>query len=91
MYFLITWHKISLYQKTTSLTHYPFIIPPPNIINQLMQFVKIGDLLSLKHQLNELVISEPCYQAFSKRINLLASEFRIAEIKKLLVTNLDKS
>ncbi|MFK5950473.1 MAG: ATP-binding protein [Methylococcales bacterium] len=91
-YLCLNWiygeNKIDQAQSTLNKT---FIIPPPNIINQLMQFVKIGDLLSLKHQLNELVISEPCYQAFSKRINLLASEFRIAEIKKLLETNLNKN
>ncbi len=67
------------------------IIPPPNIINELMQYVKIGDLLGLKHQLNTLVISEPCYQIFTKRINTLASEFRIAEIKELLLTAPDNT
>jgi len=61
-----------------------FVLPPPNIIQQLMEFVKIGDLFGLKQQLNNLVINEPCYRAFTQRIIILANEFRIAEIKKLL-------
>ncbi len=63
------------------------VIPPPNIINQLMQYVKIGDLLGLKQELNELLLNEPSYQVFTQRIKLLANEFRIAEIKKILITN----
>jgi len=59
-------------------------MPPPIIINQLMEFVQIGDLLGLKQQLNNLIMSEPSYKDFTQRIKTLANEFRIAEIKKLL-------
>ena len=68
-----------------------FILPPPNLIDQLMQFVKIGDLLGLKHQLNELVMSDPSYQAFTQQIKTLANEFRIEEIKKILITSTNNS
>ncbi len=61
-----------------------FTRPPPNIIKQLMAFVQIGDLLGLKHQLNDLIMNEPRYKSFTQRIKSLANEFRIAEIKKLL-------
>ena len=66
--------------------HNIFTLPPLNIIDQLMEFVKIGDLLGLKHQLNTLIISEPQYKNFANRIKILASEFRIGEIKTLLKT-----
>ncbi|OQK15536.1 hybrid sensor histidine kinase/response regulator [Methyloprofundus sedimenti] len=62
----------------------PMIIPPPNIINDLIQFVRIGDLLGLKQELNELIKSDSGYQAFALRIRTLATEFRIGEIKKIL-------
>lgn len=62
----------------------PMIIPPTNIINQLVQYVRIGDLLGLKQQLNELIITDPGYQPFALRIRALANEFRIGEIKTIL-------
>ncbi len=62
------------------------LFPPPNVIEQLMQFVRIGDLFGLKHQLNELIKSEPGYQDFCRRIRTLANEYRIGEIKKFLNT-----
>ena len=73
-------------EKTKSKQHHAITLPPPNIINQLLEFVKIGDLLGLKHQLNDLVISEPSYKPFTQRIIALANEFRIADIKKLLTS-----
>jgi hypothetical protein len=60
------------------------ILPPINIINQLIQYVRIGDLLGLKQQLNELIITDPGYQPFALRIRALANEFRIGEIKTIL-------
>jgi hypothetical protein len=51
-----------------------------------MRFVQIGDLLGLKQQLNELVKSEPSYKSFTQRINTLANQFRIGDIKKFLNT-----
>ena len=62
----------------------PMILPPPNIIDQLNQYVRIGDLLGLKQQLNELLKTDPGYQNFALRIRTLANEFRLGEIKKIL-------
>ncbi len=73
-------------EKKISGQNNVFIMPPPNIIKQLMGFVQIGDLLGLKHQLNELIMSEPRYKEFTQRIKTLANQFRIGEIKKLLNT-----
>lgn len=66
------------------LVNEPMIAPPPNIIRKLQQYIRIGDLLGVKQQLNQLVEAEPRYQGFAMRIKSLANEFRIAEIKKLL-------
>lgn len=60
------------------------ILPPPNMIDQLAQFVRIGDLLGLKQQLNELIKTDPGYQPFALRLRNLANAFRIAEIKRIL-------
>jgi len=60
------------------------IIPPPNVIAQLLDHVQIGDILNLKLSLNELIKSESGYRDFALRIRNLATEFRIADIKKTL-------
>ncbi|MCH9698402.1 MAG: response regulator [Gammaproteobacteria bacterium] len=62
----------------------PMVVPPLNIIQQLNQYVRIGDLLGLKQQLNELIITDPGYQPFALRLRNLANEFRIGEIKTIL-------
>ena len=74
-------HAMSASEKTTPITE---TLPPPTILKQLMEFVKIGDVLGLKQHLNELVITEPSYKAFTQRITVLANEFRLADIKALL-------
>lgn len=60
------------------------ILPPPNVIDHLNQYVRIGDLLGLKQELNELIKTDARYQTFVLRLRNLAAEFRIAEIRKLL-------
>ncbi len=66
------------------------IPPPPNIIEHLQQYVRIGDLLGLKQQLNELIKTDPGYQPFALRLRSLANEFRIAELKKSLQIPIDR-
>jgi signal transduction histidine kinase/purine-cytosine permease-like protein/ActR/RegA family two-component response regulator len=60
------------------------VLPPPYILEQLIKFIRIGDLLGLKSQLNELVKSESGYQDFCQRVRVLANEYRVGEIKNLL-------
>lgn len=76
-------------EQTNVMVNKPVIFPPTKCINHLLKFVQIGDLLSLKHELNELMQSNADYQPFVLRIRTLASEFRIAEIKKILVAEND--
>lgn len=71
-------------EETRTETNHPMILPPPNIMNDLGQYLKIGDLLGLKQQLNELIKTDASYQSFALRIRTLANEFRIGEIKKIL-------
>jgi len=63
----------------------PFLIPPADIIEKFVHFVRIGDLLGLNKHLDKLAKNQPEYYPFASRIKVLAGEFRIAEIKKLLV------
>ena len=59
-------------------------LPPAEILQKLQAFVRIGDLLGLNKKLDELVKTSPEYRPLSLRIKTLTSEFRLAEIKKLL-------
>lgn len=67
----------------------PMILPPSWLLDELNQHVRIGDLMSLKQQLHELIRLDPGYKPFALRIRTLANEFRIGEIKKLLNPQLD--
>ena len=70
--------------SVSALLEEPLLLPPPDKIESLVHFVRIGDLLGLNKHLDELIKNQPEYQPFVSRVNVLASEFRIAEIKKLL-------
>jgi signal transduction histidine kinase/CheY-like chemotaxis protein len=59
-------------------------LPPPEILQKLQALVRIGDLLGLNKKLETLAQSNPEYRPLSQRIKVLANEFRLAEIKKLL-------
>ncbi|MGZ8184606.1 MAG: hybrid sensor histidine kinase/response regulator [Methylobacter sp.] len=62
----------------------PLLLPSTEVTKNLVHFVRIGDLLGLNKQLDELVKHQQQYRPLALRIKALASEFRIAEIKKLL-------
>ncbi|ASF44984.1 hybrid sensor histidine kinase/response regulator [Methylovulum psychrotolerans] len=59
-------------------------LPPAEMLQKLQAFVRIGDLLGLNKKLDELIKDNPEYKPLSLRIKTLTSEFRLAEIKKLL-------
>ncbi len=62
----------------------PLVEPPAEIIERLLDHVRIGDLLSLKQELNDLTENNPEFSAYAKRLKTLANEFRVGEIKKIL-------
>ncbi len=71
-------------ENTAPVINDPMIVPPTNILQQLSQYVRIGDLLGLKQQLSELMLADPGYQPFALRLRNLANEFRVGEIKAFL-------
>ncbi|MDP2903731.1 MAG: ATP-binding protein [Methylovulum sp.] len=62
----------------------PSQLPPQEIIDGLVHFVRIGDMLGLDKRIDELSQQAPDYQPFLLKIKTLAGEFRIGEIRKLL-------
>ncbi len=74
--------------QVTAMTNQTAIQQPPQqVIDKLVDCIRIGDLMGLTKQLDEIGLNYPDCQPFTLRVRKLASEFRIAEIKKLL--NLD--
>jgi signal transduction histidine kinase/CheY-like chemotaxis protein/purine-cytosine permease-like protein len=70
--------------SASALLEEALLLPPVDKIETLVHFVRIGDLLGLNKHLDELIKNQPEYKPFVSRVKVLASEFRIAEIKKLL-------
>jgi CheY-like chemotaxis protein len=58
--------------------------PSSDIIQELSGYVRIGDLLGLNYYLTELIQRHSEYTQFAQQIIVLAGEFRLVEIKKLL-------
>ncbi|NOT13253.1 MAG: response regulator [Methylococcaceae bacterium] len=65
-------------------------VPPLAVMNDLIAYVRIGDLHGLNRHLAELSRNKPEYQAFAQRIQLLSTEFRLLDIKKLLNQTTEK-
>jgi signal transduction histidine kinase/purine-cytosine permease-like protein/ActR/RegA family two-component response regulator len=65
-------------------------LPSIVILKDLVSYVRIGDLMGLKHYLTELRQLDPESTEFVQRVLLLSSEFRIADIKKLLNVTIEK-
>lgn len=59
-------------------------VPPMEIIQELMGFVRIGDILGMNQYLSVLIERQPEYASFSGNLMALAKEFRLVEIKKML-------
>jgi len=59
-------------------------LPPLEVIQELTGYVRIGDLLGLNQQLNELIRQHQEHAHFAQSIMTLSNEFRLVEIKKIL-------
>lgn len=81
----LTWNYQSDEPDNNEITELELLLPPADILQTLNAFVRIGDLLGLSKKLEELVKNNPQYLPLSTRIKILSSEFRLAEIKKLLL------
>ncbi|WP_338040318.1 ATP-binding response regulator [Methylocucumis oryzae] len=84
LHLALTWLLANEEPDNTLAESEPLLLPPDDIIKSLTQLARIGDLLGLNKQLDELIKHQPQYQPLAQRVKALASEFRIAEIKKLL-------
>ena len=58
--------------------------PSPELMQSCLDYIRIGDLLGFKLQLKELSAAHPEYQAYFAKLNQLASEFKLGEIRKEL-------
>jgi PAS domain S-box-containing protein len=62
-----------------------FEIPPADLLEQLLEFVTMGDLDGLITRVKEITAENPDqYNAFRKRVEQLAEEFQFAELEALL-------
>ena len=59
-------------------------LPPESILQELDSYVRIGDLAGLKRYLTTFIKTHPQYQGFAEDIQLLATEFRLNDIKQRL-------
>jgi len=58
--------------------------PPSTLLQNCIDYMRIGDLLSLKKELSRLCNDQPQYTAYCDKLMQLANQFRIGEIRKLL-------
>ncbi|MEI6708513.1 MAG: ATP-binding protein [Methylococcales bacterium] len=80
----LTWNYQTDEPDNNEIIEKELQLPPADILQTLQTFVRIGDLLGLNKKLEALAKTNSEYLPLSQRIKVLASEFRLAEIKKLL-------
>ncbi|MCX7085361.1 MAG: response regulator [Methylococcales bacterium] len=82
----LTWvYQTDTNEPTINTIEPPLIRPTDEIISALMHFVRIGDLRSLVKHIDNLSTQHPEYHVFFEKIKQFAKDFRMAEIKKLLL------
>ncbi|MBK8815131.1 MAG: response regulator [Methylococcaceae bacterium] len=59
-------------------------IPAPAILEELIGFVRIGDLLGFNRYLTELAGEKPEFGDFAQGLLALSGEFKLTDIKKIL-------
>ncbi len=59
-------------------------IPSADLLWSCVECVRIGDLLGLKKELERLAQAEPQFSVFFAKLLVLANQFRIGEIRKML-------
>ena len=82
----LTWvYQTDTNEPTINTIEPPLVRPTDEIISALMHFVRIGDLRSLVKHIDNLSTQHPEYHVFFEKIKQFAKDFRMAEIKKLLL------
>lgn len=60
------------------------VVPPTERLTALLQDSRTGNMKALRHQLKDLVKTDPAYRPFSDSILLLSNQFMAEEIEELL-------
>jgi len=67
-----------------TMANAPMMMPPKDELAQLAQFARIGDLRGLTDRLQQLATNDFAYLPFAIRLQNMAKEFRLADIKQML-------
>ncbi|BBA34764.1 integral membrane sensor hybrid histidine kinase [Methylocaldum marinum] len=70
--------------QTAPETEAPMIRPPPDCLEELAAFARMGDLRGLQDRLGTLVETDAGYIPFATHLQALSREFRLGDIKKTL-------
>jgi signal transduction histidine kinase/CheY-like chemotaxis protein len=71
-------------ESAVAALYSPVINPPPEVVDGLAACARIGDLRGLTERLRHLVEDDFKYLPYARRLQSLAKEFRLGDIKKLL-------
>jgi CheY-like chemotaxis protein len=78
--------------KPLTLSQQGEIIPPsPEQLSKLYQLARMGNVIRLREQLQELTASEPRLAPFEIKISELANQFRLDEIEECIQQYMKKT
>ncbi|MEY4210803.1 MAG: hypothetical protein RLZ92_1184 [Pseudomonadota bacterium] len=84
-YLALTWlYQPPIEPEIKSVVVNAMAIPPAELVQACIDYVRIGDLLALKQTADKLAASDPQYAVFFAKLKSLANEFKVGEIRKLL-------
>ncbi len=84
-YLAITWlYQAPIEPQIKPVKVNAMAIPPSELVQVCIDYVRIGDLLALKKTVDTLSVSHPQYAGFFAKLKSLANEFKVGEIRKLL-------
>jgi signal transduction histidine kinase/CheY-like chemotaxis protein/purine-cytosine permease-like protein len=94
----LTWiyQEIDLVVPVSKLIHHKAVpakhsvLPPPEMLDTINSYVRIGDLSGLNRYLAEVEDGNPKLQGFIEQLLLLSNEFRLGELRKILTITTEK-
>jgi signal transduction histidine kinase/CheY-like chemotaxis protein/purine-cytosine permease-like protein len=72
------------FNPAETMANASMVMPPKDELAQLAQFARIGDLRGLTNRLQRLATDDFAYLPFAIRLQNMAKEFRLADIKQML-------
>ncbi len=66
-------------------TPVPMILPPPDAVDTLLEFARLGDISAIRHQAEALMQRDPRLKPFATELLQMAKEFRIDKIRTWLI------